>query len=175
MGRPKTPWAVARVALVLVACGGGDDADGDTGDNGTDGGGDGGQSGGAVVEQQPAGQALVRVDGREYTLTAGFDCVVEEEEFRGSFVIGDNEVVAGGGAIRNPDGGWQANPSLTVAEPEDEPGPIGYFFPDTLAVDVAVDGASASMAGQMQKTPANDGSNPPPIDVGEGVFTFTCP
>ena len=171
---------VLMVLLLVAACGGDDTTDtaaagGDTATDQTSS--DGGSSGGAVIDQQPPGQAKVTVDGREFTLTdqGGLDCRVEDEEFSFSFIIGDNDVVAGGGAVRNNDGTWMANPTLSIAEPDGEPGPINYFYPDIMAVDVAIDGTSVSMSGAMQKQPANDGSNPPPVDVGEGVFTFTCP
>lgn len=53
-----------------------------------------------------------------------------------------------------------------------EPGPISYF-PDPAADGDAlvIDGNSASYSGPMQKQPANDGSNPASVDVGNGVIS----
>ena len=101
------------------------------------------------------------------------DCVVEEDEFAFSFVIGDNEVVLGGGGFRNDDE-WLATTDLRIANPSGEPGPISYF-PVIDSFEIGIGRDSVSIAGPIQKRPANDGSNPPPVDVGEGTFTFTCP
>ena len=40
---------------------------------------------------------------------------------------------------------------------------------------MAVDGDSFSYSGPMMKRPPNDGSNPPPVDVGDGLVSVTCP
>ena len=182
--------AIALVVLGLAACGGDDDdskaaepaaaddapapADA-TDDDGDDGGSGGG--GGAIVNRQPAGQALVSVDGQEYPMQepGAIACTIADDTFSFSFRIGDNEVTLGGGAnLYEP--GWLGDIRVTVGNPEGEAGPIAYF-PD-LAVNgggLAIDGSSLSYSGPMQKQPANDGSNPPPVDVGDGTISVTCP
>ena len=93
-----------------------------------------------------------------------------------SFRIGDNEVTLGAGANRY-ETGWLGNIDMTVANPDGEEGPISYF-PDLAEhgdAGLAFDGNSMSYSGPMQKSPRNDGSNPPPIDVGDGVISVTCP
>ena len=134
-------------------------------------------AGGAIVNPQPAGQAFVEVDGVQYTLEepGGLDCTITDEAITFSFRIGDNEVTLGAGANLY-DTGWIGSFTLNVGNPEGEPGPISYF-PDLAANGDAlvIDGDSASYSGPMQKQPANDGSNPPPVDVGDGVISVTCP
>lgn len=129
------------------------------------------------MNPQPAGRAFVDVDSVQYTLEepGGLDCAITDEAITFSFRIGDNEVTLGAGANRY-DTGCIGSITLDVANPEGEPGPISYF-PD-LAADgdgLAIDGNSASYSGPMQKQPANDGSNPAPVDVGDGVISVTCP
>jgi len=119
---------------------------------------------------------MVTVDGQDFTLTepGALECSIAEDAITFSFRIGDNEVTLGGGANLY-DTGWLGSVDLRVANPTSEPGPISYF-PD-LAVNgdgIAIDGASMSYTGAMQKQPANDGSNPPPVDVGQGTISVTC-
>lgn len=165
--------ATVLVALVLGACGGGGDDVGGAGEVATGGASaDSRQEGGAVIDRQPPGEATVRVDGREYTLTerGGADCAVEEDGFRFSFISGNNEVVLGGSG-RSDDGGWEVVVRLEDF-PEDQEGGITFFFLDGLAVDVGIDGNSVSMVGQMEKYETDPTT---PDDVGEGVISFTCP
>jgi hypothetical protein len=174
----------------VTACGGDDDAsdapsepaaagdDTSGSDSGEDGeGGNGAGSGGAVVSRQPAGQALVSVDGQEFTLTepGALACTLTEDSITFSFRIGDNEVTLGAGANRTDDD-WFGGVDVRVANPSGEDGPIAYF-PELPANSsgMAVDGDSFSYSGPMLKQPPNDGSNPPPIDVGEGTISITCP
>ena len=172
----RTSIVVATVVLVLGACGGDDAGNTSTGDA-TQGSNTGEASaGGVIVDLQPPGQAMVMVDGQEYTLTdpGALACTIGQDAITFSFRIGDNEVTLGGGANLYDDG-WLGGIDLRVANPADEPGPISYF-PDLAAHGdgIAVDGESMSYSGPMQKQPANDGSNPPPIDVGDGTISVTC-
>ncbi len=66
---------------------------------------------------------------------------------------------------------------MIVANPAGEGGPVTYSPATDAMTDAAFafDGNSMSYSGPMQKTPPNDGSNPPPIAVGEGTITITCP
>ena len=175
--------AIALAVLGLVSCGGGDDDDSATpepapaNEDNADEGDDSGGGGGAIVNPQPAGQAFVAVDGLEYTMRepGALDCTISDEAITFSFRIGDNEVTLGGGANQYDDG-WIGNIDVRVANPTSEPGPITYF-PSLLANGdrLVIDGSSASYAGPMQKQPANDGSNPPPVDAGDGTISVTCP
>lgn len=170
----------ALVALMLVvgACGGGagdGGASGDdaaSGDNGSGGSGDAG-----LVDEQAPGQATVSVDGKEYALevSPAVDCNIAEDAITFAFWVGDNSITLGGGANLYEDG-WLGSIDLTDYEPEDGDGPVSYF-PDTDALDdgIAVDGDSMSYSGPMMKQPPNDGSNPPPVDVGNGTISVTCP
>jgi hypothetical protein len=161
------------LVLVLAACGGGDSAsDEASGDNGSG----SAASSGDVVDRQAPGQATASVDGQNFTFTepGALDCTITEDAITFSFRIGDNEVTLGGGANLY-DTAWLGNINLRVANPEGEDGPVGYF-PD-LAMNgdaVAIDGDSMSYSGPMQKQPPNDGSNPPPVDVGDGKISVTC-
>jgi hypothetical protein len=67
--------------------------------------------------------------------------------------------------------------TMIVANPEGENGPVTYSPATGAMTDAAFasEGNSRSYSGPMQKTPPNDGSNPPPVDVGEGTITATCP
>lgn len=157
------------LVLILVACGGDD--------SGSAGGDDSDTAGGSVVDQQPAGQALVSVDGRDYSLevSPAVDCSIADDAIRFSFWVGDNSVVLGGGANLYEDG-WLGAIDIRISEPEGESGPIAYF-PD-LAENgdgISISGNSMSYSGPMEKQPPNDGSIPDPIDVGNGVITVTCP
>jgi hypothetical protein len=40
---------------------------------------------------------------------------------------------------------------------------------------LAFDGDSMSYSGPMEKVPANDGSLPEPVAVGNGTISVTCP
>ena len=167
------------MVLVLGACGG-DDAGStstdDTVQGSSTGEATGGGGGGAVVDPQPPGQAMVMVDGQEYTLNepGAIACTIGQDAITFSFRIGDNEVTLGGGANQN-DNEWLGGIDLRIANPAGEPGPINYS-PDLAAHGdgIAVDGESMSYSGPMRKQPANDGSNPPPIDVGDGTISVTC-
>mgnify|MGYP001817248076 FL=1 len=179
---------IGLAVLSLAACGsdgGGDDAaepEQESTGTATAGDGEGVDSddspdGGAIVSPQPAGRAFVDVDGVQYTMQepGALDCTITDEAITFSFRMGDNEVTLGAGANLY-DTGWLGSITLNVANPEGEPGPISYF-PD-LAADgdaLVIDGNSASYSGPMQKQPANDGSNPAPVDVGDGVISVTCP
>ena len=166
---------IAAVVLVLAACsdGGGDSAVATTlGDGGPQ----GASTGASVVNVQPPGQAMVLVDGQEFTLTepGALECSITQDAITISFRIGDNEVTLGGGANLY-DAEWLGSADLRVANPAGEPGPISYF-PDLAAHGdgISIDGDSMSYVGPMQKRPANDGTNPPPVDVGEGTISATC-
>ncbi len=183
------------VLLALVACGGDDEnsdvqsgtasaggestesGDGDGNGDGDSGGSDGATEGGDVVNPQPPGQAMVSVDGKEFTLTepGALDCTLADDSITFSFRIGDNEVTLGGGANRADDQ-WFGSINVTVAYPDGEEGPVAYF-PDLAANSdkLVIDGDSLSYSGPMRKQPRNDGSNPPPIDVGDGLISITCP
>jgi hypothetical protein len=40
---------------------------------------------------------------------------------------------------------------------------------------LTVSGKSATYSGPLLKQPANDGSNPEPVDAGDGTISATCP
>ena len=92
-----------------------------------------------------------------------------------SFRIGDNEVTLGAGANRTDDD-WFGGIDFRIANPSAGAGPISYF-PElpTSSSGIVVDGQSFSYSGPMLKQPPNDGSNPPPVDAGEGTISITCP
>ena len=171
----RTFILIAAVVLVVAACS--DDA-GDSAVDSTlaDSGSQGASAGGSVVNVQPPGQAAVMVDGQEFTLTepGALECSITQDAITISFRIGDNEITLGGGANLS-DAGWLGSVDLRVANPEGEQGPISYF-PDLAAHgdSIAIDGDSMSYVGPMQKQPANDGTNPPAVDVGEGTISATC-
>jgi hypothetical protein len=156
------------------ACG--DDDSGEAQSDGGDGGTAVASGGAEVVDPQPPGQAKAVVDGREFTFTepGALDCLIAEGSLTFSFRIGDNEVTLGAGANRS-DTGWLGSIDLRIANPDGEDGPVSYF-PDLAANGdaVAIDGNSMSYSGPMQKQPPNDGSNPPPIDIGNGTISVTC-
>ena len=96
-----------------------------------------------------------------------------------SFRQGDNEVTLGAG-VNRVDGGWMGSISLTIANPIGEDGPIAYYpVPGDLGVLdeglFVIDGNSVMYDGPMLKQPANDGSQPPPVEVGDGTVVATCP
>lgn len=168
------------LALVLAACGGGDSG-GDNPDTGTadtvvGAAADNRPSPGDVVDPQEPGHATVTVEGKEYSLdvSPAVDCSIAAEAVTFAFWVGDNSVVLGGGANLYEDG-WLGSIDLRISEPEGQNGPIAYFpDQDSLSDGIAVDGDSMSYSGPMMKQPPNDGSNPPPVDVGSGTISVTC-
>lgn len=186
----------AAMALVVVACGGDDDtadsgatgaeetgaAQNDTStENGADATADAGDAGDAptdagVAGAPPPGQAVVSVDGLElgFTEPGGVGCSIEDDSFSFSFRIGDNEVTLGAGVIRAEDE-WMGAIEMVVADPDGEDGPVAYF-PDLTGdgASVAVDGSSMSLVAPFMKQPPQDGSNPAPVEVGEGTISVTC-
>lgn len=164
------------VLLTLAACGS-DDADQPSSatDNGS---GDAAKGSGTVVDPQPPGQATVSVDGQIFTMDqpGALACSVSNEKITYSFRLGDNEVTLGAGASKI-NGGWLGNISLVVANPNGEQGPVQYLVnvADDGEQGFAFDPPSMSYSGPMQKQPANDGSNPPTVDVGNGTISITCP
>lgn len=184
--RSTRALGLALLLVAVTACGGDDDASGSTpestsesesagGEGSAESGGDG--SNGAVVDPQPPGQALASVDGQEFTLTepGALACTLADDSITFSFRIGDNEITLGAGANRT-DGEWFGGIDLRVANPTSEDGPVTYF-PELPAnsAGMVVDGDSFSYSGPMMKQPPNDGSNPPPIDAGNGTISITCP
>ena len=143
-----------------------------------DGGGDD-ASGGAVAEPAPSGQATASVDGVELAfeevLTSG--CSISEERITYAFVAADGVTTLAGG-LNRIDGAWLGSIAIDVPNPDGE-GILGYYpapTNDGTLEDgaVAVDGSSMSYSGPMLLQPVNDGSNPPPISVGEGTVSATC-
>ena len=171
------------LAATLAACGSSSSGDADNASSGDqpaaqsdDASGKG--SSGDVVDPQPPGQATASVDGQEYVLDlpGALDCTIEDDTFTYSFRIGDNEVTLGAGA-NEYDGKWIGNIDLVVANPTGELGPIHYIpnLTENGASGLAFDGDSMSYSGPMQKQPANDGSQPQRVDVGDGTISVTCP
>ena len=166
----KVSILFAVVLLALAACGGEDDGPTNDGTNG--------DAGGSVANPQPPGQATVSVDGQVFTMTepGGLACNVGPDEITYSFRLGDNEVTLGAGASKiNSE--WLGSITLVVANPTGEQGPIQYLVnvADHGEQGFAFDPPSMSYSGPMEKQPANDGSNPPPVDVGSGTISITCP
>lgn len=169
-GRIRRLVLTLSATLILVACGG---SDGEGGGDSSDGGSGEGAISGTVVDQQPPGQAVVSVDGEEFTFeTPGLtDCNVEPDTFTFSYVIGDNDVGLAGGANLY-ENGWLGDITLRVFRDN-----LPYqYFPDQDALDdgIAISGDSISYSGPMLMRPPNDGSNPPPESVGDGTISVTC-
>lgn len=180
-------WAatVMVAALFVAACGGDDGSDASSGDDsGSDAASNddagSGESAGSIDAAPPSGQATASVDGLDLTfeLPGGLDCSISDESITYSYRIGDNEVTLGAG-VNNVDGGWMGSIALNVANPDGEDGPIAYYpEPGEQGVMDAslfvIDGDSAMYQGPMLKQPANDGSQPPPVEVGTGTVIATC-
>lgn len=166
---------IGVVAVAMAACGGDPVEGSGAGDEVASGeAGQAGGSSGALVSQQPPGQAYASVDGQEFTFdTPGLvDCAIAPDSITFSYVIGDNEVGLAGGANLYEDG-WLGDVTLRVLD--DDGLPVQYF-PEMGAMDagVAIDGDSFSYSGPMLKRPPNDGSNPPDEEVGSGTISVTC-
>lgn len=160
--------------MLLAACGGGDDTNQDSGATTSLSGAGGDDS--AISNPQDEGTATVSVDGQEYSLSQSpaLDCSVTDDAVTFAFWIGDNSVVLGGGANLY-DSGWLGTIALRVSDPQGELGPTAYF-PDlaTSGDRILIEGATLSYSGPMMKQPPNDGSNPPPVDAGNGTITLSC-
>ncbi len=183
--------AVAVAALVFSACGGESDgadpsdrADDEPAAVGSDGGGSGdsgsASSAGSIDDAPPSGQATASVDGLDvaFELPGASVCTISDEALTYSYRIGDNEVTLGAG-VNRVDEGWMGSIALTVANPAGEQGPIAYYpKPGDLGVLdeslFTIDGDTAMYVGPMLKQPANDGSQPPPVEVGTGTVIATC-
>jgi len=176
---------IVLLALAMTACGGGgsDDAATDTGTDDTvagsesDDGGNGGSSSGQVVDPQPPGQATVSVDGQEFMFhTLGpSDCIIETDRLNFAFVIEETSATLAAGANLTDDG-WQGDIKLRILDEEGKP--VQYYLQSAEGLmiqgTIAVDGDSMSFSGPMEMQPPNDGSNPPPVDVGDGTISATC-
>jgi hypothetical protein len=171
----------AVLALVFAACGGDDGGASDDASRGDSSGNDSGQSDGGsaepsgdVVNVQAAGEAYVSVDGQEFTLTdsPSLDCNIGPEVLTFAFWAGDNSTTLGGGANLYDDG-WLGN--LRLSTVDDEGLPVAYY-PDDGAMNsgIAISGDSMSFSGPMLMQPPNDGTNPPPVSVGDGTISVTC-
>lgn len=176
MRRPLAIVIAFVLLLAVTACGGDSGSeDGPPADQASSDGGDS-SGGGDVSNAQPPGEAAVSVDGKEYNLevSPAVDCSIADDSITFAFWVGDNSVTLGGGANLYDDG-WLGSIDLRVSEPEGEDGPISYF-PDqgALSDGIAIDGDSMSYSGPMMKQPPNDGSNPPPVDIGSGTISVTC-
>jgi hypothetical protein len=180
-------WAAA-VALTLAACGGDDSPDAGSKTQATntaevttaapdDGVSTGDSSNaGTSVDAAPPGQALVAVDGQDFAfeLPGAVACNVQEGEFGFSFRIGDNEITLGGGGFRS-DSGWGGDIVLEIPEPEGEVGVTQYFVDLAQHGDqLEINGNGLAYSGPWMMRPPNDGSNPPPVEVGEGTLSVTC-
>ena len=161
-------WLSVVAIVVLGACGGGAEPEGNTGGAGgataaPAGDGGGGGSTGDVVNRQPPGQAAVSVDGQEFTFTTpgGIACSVTDEEWSFSFIIGDNEVTVGGGAT-NDDGEWWGSLSLRVVADDRTTEYVAKLVDNPAAV--AVDGDSVSYAGPVDEVPAGSAGRAPAAD-----------
>ena len=187
--------AMVAVVALLGACGG-DDSDessstdgvaetgaGSAGDGDASSGNDSSSGDGStneVIDAAPPGQATASVDGLDLTfeLPGALACSIADDAITFSYRIGDNDVTLGAGANR-VDGGWMGSIALNVADPVNEVGPIAYYpTPGSNGILdeslFAIDGSSMSYSGPMLKQPANDGSTPPPVDVGTGTISATC-
>lgn len=139
-----------------------------------------GDSGGLIENAPASGRATASVDGVDLTfdLPGALDCDISNESLTYSYRIGDNEVTLGAG-VNRVDGGWMGSISMTIANPNGEPGPVAYYTApgDDGILDESlftVEGSTAKYSGPMLKQPANDGSLPPPIEVGTGTLVATC-
>lgn len=182
---------LAVLVLVVAACGGGDSGDDNGTDTGTDGttagtesgdddgsnGGDSDSSSGEVVDPQPPGQATVSVDGQEFVFdTLGpSPCNIEADSISFAFAIEETSATLGGGANLTDDG-WQGDILMRIFDEEGLP--VQYYLQSEEGLmilgDIAVDGNSMSFSGPMEMQPPNDGSNPPPVEVGDGTISATC-
>ncbi len=175
---------LAAIALALASCGGGDDDSDPAGEPAAEPAGEpaaepanaASGGGGEIADPQPSGQAFVSVDGLEFTLTepGAVACTITDEAITFGFRIGDNEVTLGGGANRDGDA-WFGSINLLVYNIPGQEGASGYY-PDLIenGTRLTIDGSSLEYAGPMLKQPPNDGSNPPPVDIGDGVISVTC-
>ena len=114
----------------------------------------------------------------EFELPGALSCSISDESLTYSYRIGDNEITLGGG-LNRADDGWIGSISLTIANPDGEQGPIAYYPApgENGILDgslITIDGSSVEYDGPMLKQPANDGSQPPPVDVGTGRIVATC-
>ncbi len=130
---------------------------------------------GVLFDRTSVGEGQsVSVDGQEFTLTGSpsLDCDIGPEAITFAFWVGDNSTTLGGGANLYDDG-WLG--SIRLSTVDDEGLPVAYY-PDDGAMDggVAISGDSMSFSGPMLMQPPNDGTNPPPVQVGDGTISVTC-
>ena len=139
------------------------------------------QAGAAPVDAPPPGTATASVDGLDLTFDVPNEfspCSIGDDAITFGFGVDGEDYTLAAGANR-VDGGWIGSIALDVANPDGEAGPIAYYpapgengvLDDSL---FTVDGSSMSYSGPMLKQPANDGSLPPPVSVGDGTIRATC-
>jgi hypothetical protein len=136
-------------------------------------------SSGAVANQAPAGQASVTVGGQDIAfdeVLAG-GCTISDDAITYGFAAADGVTTLAAG-LNRMDGEWLGSIAVDVPNPDGE-GVIGYYpAPAEGATleegSVAVDGSSMSYSGPMLMQPPNDGTNPPPVEVGDGTISVTC-
>lgn len=169
---------LAALVLILAACGGAEPAGSDGGNDGAavapsdDAG--GAAASGDVVDQQPPGQGIAKVDGLEYSFDTpgGLDCRVAADDFSFSYIIGDNQVTLGGGASISG-GQWFGSLSLRIFEDNDVTEYAARLIdnPDGIAVN----GNSVSYSSPFEVfAPNPDGGPREPEDVGNGTISATC-
>lgn len=189
--------AVVVMLVALGACGDdeGDsnasdvvsDSDGNAGaepdadDSGESDSADGDAPGSPAGEAPRPGTATASVDGLDLTFdvpNALSPCSIGDDSITFAFGVDGEELTLAAGANR-VDGGWMGSIALDVANPDGETGPIAYYPApgENGVLDESlftVDGSTMSYSGPMLKQPANDGSQPPPVEVGDGTIRATC-
>lgn len=170
--------------LALGACGGDDDdAEGETGSgeetsvadsSSTD-----DDGGGAVLDAAPAGEGTASVDGLDISFVTDVsngNCLISDESITFGFAAADGVTTMAGGMNRSS-GQWAGSILIRVPNPDGE-GFIQYYPATveggTLQGSIGVDGSSMVYSGPIEMQPVNDGSNPPPVDVGDGTISATC-
>jgi hypothetical protein len=194
----KRIWVVMAVMLaVLSACGNDDDSttsdivqesDGDAtagpaddGASGESGSAGENEAGASVGDAPPPGTATASVDGLDLTFdvpNAVSPCSIADDSITFGFGVDGEDFTLAAGTNR-VDGGWMGSIALDIANPDGKTGPIAYYPApgENGVLDESlftVTGSTMSYSGPMLKQPANDGSQPPPVEVGEGTIRATC-
>lgn len=175
---------VMAAALVLGACGGNGSSEppaASTQDEApaASGNGEAGDAGASDnnVDPVPAGQATASVDGHDFVwdLPGAVPCNIQDGEFSISFRTEADSTTLGAGGFHS-NSGWGGDMVIEVPEPAGAVGVTQYFVNLTDNGDLLNIGAnSLSYSGPWMMRPPNDGTNPPPVEVGSGTLSVTCP